>query len=182
MNKAATNLSTFPENLLQWSRSQMNKMEFVPIQIDIAEAVSRAVSLLSPAAQEKNIEIVNNSGAGQFINANNNMLNTILRNLLSNAIKFTENGGTVSISTSNTGDKFYSIKVTDTGIGIDEEDKTRLFKIDQKYNTKGTNNESGSGLGLILCKELIEKHDGEISVESEKGRGSEFIFTMPKHS
>jgi len=106
------------------------------------------------------------------------MINTVLRNLVSNAIKFTPIGGNITINSEIT-DGFVKISVSDTGIGISEENLNKLFTLDQQITTIGTNQEKGTGLGLIICKEFIEKHNGIISVESKIGKGSTFSFTVP---
>jgi signal transduction histidine kinase len=106
------------------------------------------------------------------------MIDTVVRNLLSNAVKFTTSGGSIDLSARVSGD-IIEIAVVDTGVGIDENAIEKLFQIDEKYSKPGTAGESGTGLGLILCKELVEKNDGSIRVESEIGRGSTFTFTLP---
>ncbi|MBE9480652.1 MAG: HAMP domain-containing histidine kinase, partial [Bacteroidetes bacterium] len=111
--------------------------------------------------------------------ADNNTINTVLRNLFSNAIKFTQQKGKVKITARNI-DDFIEITIADSGIGIKPEDIKKLFGIDIGFSTVGTDNEKGTGLGLILCKEFIEKNNGKIWVESELGKGSNFIFTLPK--
>ena len=113
--------------------------------------------------------------------ADYNMINTVLRNLLSNALKYTTKGGTVEISSEVSGDKV-KIKVSDTGIGIQEENLEKLFRIDVNYSTRGTADEAGTGLGLILCREFIQKNNGNIEVKSTFGMGSEFSFTLPVKS
>ena len=109
------------------------------------------------------------------------MLKTILRNLVSNAIKFTNNGGTINIK-ARTNNSNVTISVSDNGIGIPPENLTKLFDISEVLTTKGTAEETGTGLGLLLCKEFVEKHGGKIWVESEVGKGSDFKFTLKKHA
>ncbi len=107
---------------------------------------------------------------------------TVFRNLLSNAIKFSHKGGEISIQSKpvdNDGQEFVEIAVIDSGVGIPEKALSKLFNVGESYSTKGTDNESGTGLGLILCKEFVEKHGGKIWVKSEEGKGSKFIFTLP---
>jgi signal transduction histidine kinase len=106
------------------------------------------------------------------------MINSVLQNLISNAIKFTERGGSITVS-SRAYDNTVEISVTDTGVGISPEDADKLFRIDQHHSSEGTEEEQGTGLGLVLCKEMIEKHDGRIWVESVLGEGSTFRFTLP---
>jgi signal transduction histidine kinase len=109
------------------------------------------------------------------------MINTVLRNLLSNAVKFTPFNGRIVLASSERNNQI-EISVRDTGTGIPKENLKRLFKIENKISTPGTENEKGTGLGLILCKDFIEKHNGEIWAESEPGKGSKFIFTLPRNN
>ena len=128
----------------------------------------------------KNILMENKIDPSTLINADKNMLSTILRNLISNAIKFTPQEGKICVSASEN-KEYIEVSVTDTGVGIEEKYIPLLFRIDNKYSTPGTNNETGTGLGLILCREFVEKHKGKIWVESEINKGSRFIFTLPKN-
>jgi len=136
------------------------------------------IYLLQSLAIKKNIEISSEIQEANFVFGDKNMINTILRNLISNAIKFTPPNGKIFIATHMT-DKQCEISVRDTGVGIAKKNIQELFKIDSKYKSEGTANEKGTGLGLILCKEFIEKHHGKIWVESELGQGSTFYFTIP---
>lgn len=179
MHKAAKKLFEFLENLLEWSRSQMGKIEYRPSKLDLFDAIDRAFAVLSFTADNKQISLINNIEKNVFVDADNNMLNTILRNLISNGIKFTKPGGFVKIYTEINTNDFITIKVEDNGIGMTEEAKEKVFRIDSKYSTPGTNSESGTGLGLVLCRELVEKHNGTISVVSEKSVGTIFSFTLP---
>ncbi|MFP4544507.1 MAG: response regulator [Candidatus Kapaibacterium sp.] len=178
MNTAAKRLFNLLENLLEWSRTQMGRMEYYPMNIDIAEAADRAIQLMQNNIEDKKISVSSNVKKGLQVMADNNMLNTIFRNLLGNAIKFTPAGGEIEISAEMNGNTVH-ISVKDSGIGISENDIKKLFRIDQKFSTPGTNNEYGTGLGLILCRELVEKQGGSISAVSEKGKGSAFTFTLP---
>ncbi len=131
-------------------------------------------------AKAKEITLVNNILEEQYVTADIPMLNTIIRNLISNAIKFTPNGGMIEIGTiDQPSEGSIVIYVKDSGMGMSDEIKEKLFKIDSKITNVGTNNEKGTGLGLILCKEFIEKHGGRIWVESEIGKGSTFNFSLP---
>ncbi|MFY9152711.1 MAG: HAMP domain-containing sensor histidine kinase [Prolixibacteraceae bacterium] len=179
MDKSAKILYDFLENLLDWSRSQMGKLDFVPAKIDLFEVVERNVQLLSATAEGKSINLNHSIPQNTFIFADTDMLNTILRNLISNALKFTHEGGRVAVKIEKHDDSFMRISVEDTGIGMLKEDIEKIFKIDTKYSTPGTNNEKGTGLGLILCKELTGKHKGDIWVESEEDRGTTVYFTIP---
>jgi signal transduction histidine kinase len=181
MHKAARRLFSFLENLLEWSRSQMGRMEFTPLKFDLYEVVDKIIKLMTATAEEKNIELIREVERDTYVYADNNMLNTIMRNLVSNALKFTDQSGKIIISAKDFEDDRLLVSVTDTGIGMSDEAKDKIFRIDSKYSTPGTNNEQGTGLGLILCKELVEKNNGEIFVESEKGKGTTFSFTLPKN-
>ena len=165
------------ENLLQWSRMQTGQMAFTPEYFNLQSELHPTLSLIKQTALNKKIEfdcVIDNS---IFIKADKNMLSTIVRNLVSNSIKFTNFGGKITLTT-GMDDKFIEVKVSDSGIGIDKEGIDKLFKIDKNKSRKGTANEEGTGLGLLLCKELVEKHGGRIWVESEVGRGTTFFFTI----
>jgi len=171
------------ENLLTWAKSQTGRIEFTPEKINIEELITDIILLLEEPAKNKEIKLISNTENNLTVNVDENMINTIIRNLVSNAIKFTPKGGNITIKSHTTTDEnsqqFVEIIVKDSGIGIPPEVQSELFKISTNISTKGTDNEDGTGLGLILCKEFVEKHGGEIWVESEVGKGSEFIFTIP---
>jgi PAS domain S-box-containing protein len=167
------------ENLLIWSRSQTGKIQVHHERFDIKMIIDSNVSLLKLNADNKKIKLINNSVENSFVNADENMTNTVIRNLISNALKFTERDGSITISTV-ADDESIQISITDTGVGMDEEVIGNLFRIDKNHTTRGTANEKGTGLGLILCKEFINKQDGEIWVDSQPGHGSTFNFTLPR--
>ncbi len=167
------------DNLLKWSKSQTGTMEVEGEVIDFKDIVEENITLLNSQAKSKDIELVNNVPEEVFAFADLNMILTVVRNLLSNAIKFTNKGGKVEVSGSNY-DKYVEISVKDNGIGISEEDLEKIFRIDIKYSTAGTANERGSGLGLVLCKEFIEKNLGTLKANSKPDEGSEFIFILPR--
>ncbi len=173
-------LSALLENLLTWARSQSGSIEIKPGEIDIGALAAETIDLLKGNAQQKDIALSSLIGTGIFAFADKDMIRTVLRNLISNAVKFTPRGGEVKVnaSTSTKGDRL-EISVTDTGVGINEQDITGLFRIDVKKSTRGTDNEKGTGLGLILCKEFVEKNNGTITVTSTPGKGSCFTFTLP---
>lgn len=164
-------------NLLEWSRLQRDKIDFNPERLDLTEVLEGVVTLLKPNADKKKIKLIVNSTPDIFIKADKFMLNSIIQNLLSNAIKFTPKGGTVKIETSVIGSKV-EISVIDTGVGLTPEDIHKVFRIDTTFSTKGTENEQGTGLGLIICKEMIERHSGEIAVSSAPGKGTEIKFSV----
>jgi len=170
--------SSLLNNLLIWANSQSDNLVFNPQEIELIQKVSNVISLLEIQAINKEITITNNVTKDIFVNADKNMLATILRNLISNAIKFTETKGIVQVS-SFMNSEFVEISVKDNGIGINKEDLQNLFSIEVKNSSVGTANEQGSGLGLILCKEFVEKHGGKLWVESSVNNGTEFKFTMP---
>lgn len=178
IQESADNLYSLLENLLEWSGTQRGKIVFNPIDIDLSYIVNSNFDLLNNSAKNKNIELILNVEKNTNIHADYNMINTVIRNLISNAIKFTPDFGTVTISCLVSKENT-NISVFDSGVGISKERIDKLFKIDSQSSTKGTNNESGTGLGLILCKEFVEKHSGKIWVNSEIGKGSEFTFTIP---
>jgi PAS domain S-box-containing protein len=166
------------EDLLSWTRSQSGKLTFEPLELNFSTICNDVVEILKPNADTKNITI--NQMMVKEINvlADVNMLNTILRNLISNAIKFTNSDGRIDIYAEKN-HKNVTITVSDNGIGIETEAIKKMFDVSQFYSTTGTANEKGTGLGLLLCKEFVEKHGGKIWVESELGKGSNFKFTMP---
>jgi len=165
------------ENLLYWGKSQSSTIPFRPIKLDISDIISEVVEFLEVSAMLKDIIIVNDSASNLFVFSDQDMVTTILRNLLSNAIKFTDKNGQIKIS-SSIDHKFGIITVTDNGIGIPENELNQLFKSDKEI-TKGTSGESGTGLGLLLCKEFALKNGGDILVKSEPNKGSSFILSLP---
>lgn len=175
---AAYSLQNLLDSLLTWSRSQRGMIEFQPVIFNLNWLVESVISLLESNANLKNIKIHNELNDSIDINGDTNMINTIIRNLLSNAIKFTPEGGNVTIRARKDNIKT-SIEVEDTGIGISKENIARLFKFSTTYSTDGTNSEKGTGLGLVLVKEFIDKHNGTIDIESELGKGTKFIIEIP---
>lgn len=176
-----TSKSTFNllENLLEWSRLQRNVMPFEPIQINLHEFVGSCDITTLQMAQQKDISLTFDIPNGVLIKADENMLRSILRNLITNAIKFTQKGGNVGVKASKVTPSFVTIAVQDNGIGMEKSRQEMLFKIDTKVSRPGTEGELSSGLGLILCKEFIEKHNGDLWVESEVNKGSTFYFNIP---
>jgi len=166
------------ENLLEWSRSQTGNIRFSPQKINVKDLITENLANLQHIKLNKNIEIHSFVTGDLEIYGDINMLNTVIRNLLNNAVKFTHRNGQVSVSAEGS-DKQVTIAVKDTGIGIAKKDIGRLFRIDVQFTNFGTDQEKGTGLGLLLCKEFVEQHGGKIWVESIVGRGSEFKFTVP---
>jgi two-component system sensor histidine kinase/response regulator len=172
----AMNLLT---NLLEWSRSQTGRMDFSPEYIRLSLLIDEAIDLSEFAANQKSIKISRQISDSAVVYADKAMISSVLRNLISNALKFTKINGEIELSAKII-DNMYLIQVKDNGIGIRKEDLNNLFQIDKFYSTRGTYNEGGTGLGLILCKEFVTKHGGEIWAESKEGAGSDFCFTIPR--
>ncbi len=178
LNQNAQNVYSLLENLLSWSRIQTGRMDYSPEIISPFEVEEKIHSLFEQALSQKGISYTSSVKAGQLMFADRNMVETVLRNLLSNAIKFTRGGDEINISAADKGD-FVEFSVRDSGVGIEEDNLNKLFRIDTSHSTLGTHNEKGTGLGLILCKELIERCHGSIRVESKLGEGTAFFFTVP---
>ncbi len=166
------------ENLLEWSKAQTGKIDFHPEDFMFDKLLNEVVSLLENLSNQKNITINCQIDKNLKVFADQNMINTILRNLITNAIKFTDTNGEINVKVMQEKTEIV-VHVNDTGVGISENDINKLFKISEKITSRGTHNEKGTGLGLLLCKEFIEKHGGKIWVESQLGKGSDFIFTLP---
>ena len=166
------------ENLLQWSRLQTGKIEFVPAKLSLNEIVDQMFEIYSITALKKQITLERKLDYGLEVFADRYMVEAIFRNLLSNAIKFTPVDGTIVISAIKK-KEVIEIHVSDNGVGILKEDIGKLFKIDEHVTTLGTQNEKGTGLGLMLCKEFVENNKGNIYVKSKVGKGTSFIFTLP---
>jgi len=179
INDSAQNLFNLLGNLLQWSRTQLGSTNIKPEPILLEKAIKEVTETLSISAKEKNILIQIDIPDGIQVMVDKNALLSVLRNLISNAIKFTYPKGNITIMALSTKPEIVEIAVKDSGKGIAPKDLDKLFKIDSNFSTKGTANEQGTGLGLILSKELINKSGGEISAESEEGIGSIFRFTLP---
>ena len=182
MKTSATNIYSLLENLLEWSRLMRGRMDFVPVKVNLKNMVEECKTVLSPSAEKKRIWIVVNIPDEMEVFADNHMLDGIIRNLVSNAIKFTPVGGKVSVTAWLKDDYSLEVNISDTGIGIPKEMISKLFLLTEKTGRKGTEGEPSSGLGLLLCKEFIEKHHGKIWVESEPGKGSIFKFILPNNS
>lgn len=165
-------------DLLEWSRTQTSQIQFTPSENKVEDSIAENISLLENNSKEKSISIQAEIQDDLNVFADPNMLNTVVRNLLSNAIKFTKPDGNILISARKK-DSFAEIRIKDDGIGMNDKTKSRLFKVDENVSRRGTNNEAGTGLGLIICKEFVEKNQGNIWVESEEGKGSSFYFTIP---
>lgn len=169
------------EELLLWSRSQSGKIPFEPKAINFKTLCKEVISLMTESARSKEIDIIYQDNTDIQLFADANMLRTIMRNLISNAIKFSHSKGKITITAKPAG-AFATITVSDNGVGIGQSEIARLWQISEVYTTPGTKGEKGTGFGLMLCKEFVDKHGGKIFVESEVGKGSDFQFTMPLYS
>ena len=177
--ESSNNLYNLLENLLQWSRTQLGNLKLNPQSLNIKEISDKITDLLSIGIEEKEIRVNNEVDDTITAFVDKNVLETILRNILNNAIKFTEERGTITIQAETENDRTL-ITITDTGQGIPKEHLDNLFKTKSNYYDKSTSDEQGTGLGLILCKELVEKSRGKIWAESKVGEGSTFKFTLPR--
>jgi len=165
-------------NLLTWSQMETGKMTFNPENFDMSEILSDTISLIQPTADQKSIQIESRVSPETKVFADKKMINTVLRNLVSNAIKFTDAGGIIEISSEISADEVV-FTVKDNGVGIPEDRTGKLFTISENISTPGTRQEKGTGLGLMLCKEFIDKNNGKIWVESIVEKGSAFSFSLP---
>jgi PAS domain S-box-containing protein len=188
-NNAARSTYALLENLLEWSRSQMGSIVYTPARNDITKIIDNCVSFLQVQAKVKDINITTSILTTEcYVNCDANMVLTVIRNLISNAIKFSFYDSIIEITVmdfvsdnSISDNNYIQVSVKDSGTGISQENIDKLFKVDKKVVMKGTNQETGTGLGLILCKEFIDKHSNcKIWVESELGKGTTFLFTLPK--
>lgn len=177
LNDSAKRGYALLENLLEWSRSQTGTIKFNPQQLNVRELVKENISSMNPIAVHKEIDLSTDISENIEITADKEMINTILRNLISNSIKFTNKNGKILVSAKKS-DGYVTISVKDTGIGISSQDLDKLFRIDVSNTKAGTAHEKGTGLGLLICKEFVEKHGGKIWVDSILGQGSDFQFTI----
>lgn len=166
-------------NIVEWAKSQTGEINVSPINLSMESIFSSAYEVVRGNALKKNITIEKRFSENDTVYADNMLVNIILRNLLTNAIKFTQTNGKIIVSAEQK-DTFFEISVIDSGVGIDPNNFKKIFRIDSKFSLPGTEKEKGSGLGLILCKEFVEKQGGKIWVESKLGKGSKFIFTLPR--
>ena len=178
INTAAVQTLRLLENLLEWANSQRGKLSFTPVPINLSELIKDEFTMVDEMAIGKNIELKNYVNNSLTIIADKNMIRTILRNLITNGVKFTHKNGQVQV-TAVTDKNYVEIAVSDNGLGMTKEIMAKLFRIDANLSTSGTDNEKGTGLGLFLCKEFVEKQGGQIWVESEEGKGSTFKFRLP---
>ena len=175
--RGVSNTTNLVENLLYWSKSQLNGATISKTSFDINTLVQNQISLFENQAAEKKIILTNETLMNTLVNADENMIDLVLRNLVYNAIKFCNSGCQIRV-TSKTLEQFIEISVIDNGVGIATENIDKIFQTKEKFTTLGTDKESGTGLGLLLCKDFIEKNNGTIGVESEVGKGTRFWFTL----
>lgn len=174
------NVYNLLESLLHWASLQMERVNYAPEPIPLKRTVQETIQLLLENAQLKQITLQNNLPEGVWVYADQNVLKTVLRNLTSNALKFTSVGGSITLSAQvHTSEAKVVVSVTDTGVGIDKTRLKRLFRIETQHSTLGTHQEKGTGLGLIICREMVERIGGQIWVESEVGQGTTFRFSAP---
>ncbi len=169
------------ENILVWSRSQTGGIPFAPRAVNLPNLLLENIRLYTPTARAKSISLSLEEGLPDLkVFADPEMVQTVIRNLVTNAIKFTPEKGSVQVGLTDDGDEKVTVYVRDTGVGIRKDKKSLLFHIDSSFSTRGTNDEKGTGLGLTVCKEFVEKNGGEIWVDSKPGDGSTFYFTLYK--
>ncbi|MDH5370913.1 MAG: HAMP domain-containing histidine kinase, partial [Gammaproteobacteria bacterium] len=177
--RASKKSYTLLENLLTWARSQNGELECRPRNISLADSIEYSLDLYQSSAKQKDIKISVEIEPELYAYADEEMVNTVVRNLINNAIKFTYHKGNIQIS-AHRNRHLVRVSVSDDGIGITDEVQKNLFEIDKKvYPNMGTNSETGSGMGLSLCADFVNRNSGTISVESKEGHGSKFVFTLP---
>lgn len=180
IQESSRSMLALVNSLLDWTRLQTGRIKFEPQKVDVIKILTDSINALSGTAMQKNIEIESVLNQHMNLFVDKNLITQVFNNLISNAIKFTNRGGKILISSEPAGvARFIQFSIKDTGIGIKPEDLPKLFNVDSKFTSEGTAGEKGSGLGLSLVKEIIEKHGGTIEVESKYGVGSEFKFTLP---
>ncbi len=180
LNRAAHNVYSLLDNLLEWSKVKRGLIDYTPNKLDLFKIVSKSIDSISDRALQKKITIENEIDSTLKVFADDRMILTVLRNLISNAVKFTKSGGKVTIKSERLSNGKIEISVADNGIGIAEENIEKLFKIEEKVRSLGTEGELSTGLGLLLCKEFIDIHGGVIWVESKENIGSTFSFCLPE--
>ncbi len=180
VQESAKSMLGLVNSLLDWTRLQTNRIKYEPDRINAMYLINTSIQILSGASLQKGINLVSEIDKDLYIHADENLLLQVFNNLISNAIKFTKAKGTITVKAmANIDKKHIEFRVVDNGIGIKKENLDKLFKVDTKYTTPGTEGEKGSGLGLSLVHDIIKKHGGDIWVESVPGKGSQFIFSIP---
>jgi PAS domain S-box-containing protein len=179
LSRSSRNTFSLLENLLEWAQMKQGLTDFKPQELELTQIITECISTLEESAKVKRIELFVQIAGEQIVLADKNMLQSVIRNLISNAIKFTPKGGKVSISAESSANDMMVVSVRDTGIGMTREMMDNLFCIDMNTKRPGTNGEKSTGLGLLLCKEFVEKLGGKITVESEPNKGTVFSFNIP---
>lgn len=182
MKKSATNIYSLLENLLEWSRLKRGGTDFAPVNFNPEERINTCIDVLNESARRKGIDIKVEIPVGLVVKADKNMFDTLIRNLLSNAIKFTNASGQIYVSAKRSSENSVNFEIRDSGIGMVPELRDKLFQLNEKTSRPGTDGEPSTGLGLLLCKEFVEKHGGKIWVESSVGKGSTFHFIFPDNA
>jgi signal transduction histidine kinase len=178
--KSANNTLTLLDSLLNWALSQNKEKNFKPVKINLFDLLKEEIESLKTLAGQKQITMSHSIDPGLNVVADLQMVKTILRNLISNAIKYTYDNGEITINALEN-NRYVEVSVKDNGVGISPEKQRKLFKIEAFHSTPGTHDEKGTGLGLLLCKEFVELHGGNIHIESEADRGTRFSFTLPHY-
>ncbi len=178
LNRTAHNLFNLLTNLLEWSKLQNGTFKIEKTEIILSEVINYTLDAFSESIRAKDIAIMRETESEVKVFADRNMIDSAVRNLISNAIKFSNTGGIITIGCVANG-KVAELFVTDSGVGIPEEDQERIFKIEKQFSTEGTNNEKGTGFGLLLCKEMVEKNGGSIRFKSKRDEGSTFTISLP---
>lgn len=179
LDRTSNRLFRLLSNLLEWSRTQTGSIQYNPVYLNISELVYDTLNVLVVQAEKKGVTLTFDFDKDIFSSVDENMMSSVIRNLVNNAIKFTPEGGDVRF-VMDANKELLHIKIQDTGVGMSQEVINKLFKIEETHSTVGTNNELGTGLGLILCKEFIDKHNGSLLVSSVLEKGSEFLITIPQ--
>lgn len=179
LNRSANNVHQLLENLLNWARMQMGRMKYKPLPLTLNQIVETNLKLLTEMADKKKITLQNNVDSTVQVYADQNMVDTVVRNLISNALKFTPMGGRVTVSAVFQAESV-QVAVEDTGVGMSEGQLAKLFKMDTHYSSLGTDQEKGTGLGLMMCKEMVEINQGELWVVSQLREGTTVYFTLPQ--
>ena len=180
MRTSAVNIYRLIENLLEWSKMQRGKLSFEPQPLLLKSSLTKSIELMMDTANKKGIDLRINIPDHTVVIADIHMLETIIRNLISNALKFSFKGSVIEISAKKAENDLIRVTIKDNGIGMNPELLDKLFTLAENINRKGTEGEPSTGLGLILCKEFVEKQGGKIWAESIEGEGSSFIFTLPQ--
>ena len=178
INQSVKHLLDLLENLLTWSRSQRGRIKYDPVRFNLSNLIQENINLHKLLAEKKGIMLLSQENDEVYAYGDRDMINSVIRNLMTNAVKFTDKDKSVEVRV-QTKKQNIEVSIVDEGIGIPEENLGRLFRIDEKFKSTGTAGEKGTGLGLIICREFVEKNGGEITVESTPGQGTTFSFTIP---